>query len=88
MKTFTAKNNVPKKTHVAYNPRIMPKEDDNENFKQFWAIFGQKEELGAIYIVSSVNNWLPIKLNDPATFAEEKKDTERQPPRSSLRLDE
>ena len=47
----------------------MPKEDDNENFKQFWAIFGQKEDAGsAIYMVSSVNNWMPVKMRDPESY--------------------
>ena len=57
---------IPRDTHVAYNPRLKPKDDDeSENFKQFWAIFNQKEEDGAIYLVSDVNHWVPILLMAP-----------------------
>jgi len=58
---------------VAYNPKVRPKTIEDENFKQFWAIFNQKEESNAIYIVSSVKNWMPIKLADSEQFAKDNK---------------
>jgi len=51
-------------THIAYNPKVRPKLDLEDNYKQFWALFNQKEELDAMYMVSSVNHWMPIKLVD------------------------
>lgn len=53
-----------RETHVAYNPKIRPKMDGEENYQQFWALFNQKEEQETIYLVSSVNHWMPIKLAD------------------------
>ena len=50
----------------------MPKDENEDNFKPFWAIFSQKEEADSIYMVSSVNQWQPIKLLDyQAIFAEQ-----------------
>ena len=64
-------------THVAYNPRLLPKNDELESYHQFWAIFNQKEEDNAIYFVSSVNQWLPIKLMDPEEFEGKNNKTSR-----------
>ena len=62
--TLASTNGADRETHIAYNPRIPPKEDEEENYQQFWAIFNQKDEAGALYFVGSVNNWLPIKLDE------------------------
>ena len=62
-----------KVTHVAYDPNVAPKSDDEQDFKLFWAIFNQKEEDGALYLVSSINNWLPIKLSSEVKPTDEPK---------------
>ena len=58
-------------THIAYNPRVVPKDENEDNFKPFWTIFGQKEENDSIYLVSSVNHWQPIKMLDYVAIAAE-----------------
>lgn len=68
--TLASSKDIERETHIAYNPRIPPKEDEEENYQQFWAIFNQKDEPGALYFVGSVNNWQPIKLHEnPVTPA-------------------
>ena len=53
-----------RETHIAYNPKIRPKMDSEDNYQPFWALFNQKEEYEAIYLVCSVNHWMPIRLAD------------------------
>lgn len=43
--------------------------DAEDNYQQFWALFNQKEEFETIYLVSSVNHWMPIKLADSEFLA-------------------